>query len=296
MESPHQRFFVNVYNNSGTVVVGSHNIVNVHPLATRSVTSLQRENIVAISHERVAEDGLQIVRFGCSVEQSSVAKSQSSSRVSCLSGSFAKGENVEKMKISNFFQVVKNEQQYRECKREKTKRNLGEEGEKLKRKRRGRKRIKRRKRNSRSSTTSSDEDLKGTTLYELPFESNSSSFQEGLQSFYFYCTHLHPLRDNGQWSKFDVLAQQLLGQVGSDLTSRILICLEKSVALCYQKKVEESEELIKDAEKRIAQTSGSVRLLLEMLSNCYRAGLYRRRKIFGQGRPGFLGIWYSGAF
>ena len=221
MESPHQRFFVNVYNNSGTVVVGSHNIVNVHPLGTRSVTSLQRENIVAISHERVAEDGLQIVNFGCPIEQSSVAKSQSSSRVSCLSGSFAKGENVEKMKISNFFQVVKNEQQYRECKREKTKRNLGEEGGKLKRKRRGHKRIKRRKRNSRSSTTSSDEDFKGTTLYELPFESNSSSFQEGLQSFYFYCTHLHPLRDNGQWSEFDVLAQQLLGQVGSDMTSRI---------------------------------------------------------------------------
>lgn len=114
---------------------------------------------------------------------------------------------------------------------------------------------------------------------ELPLDSNRTSFQQGLQSFHRLCAYLYPPRDNGRWSEFDVRAQLLLNQADISLTDQIVIDLEKSVALCYQKKLYESEDLINDAEKRFPQTSGSIRRLLEMLSNCYRAGLYRMRII-----------------
>ncbi|KAJ7390959.1 hypothetical protein OS493_020979 [Desmophyllum pertusum] len=67
-------------------------------------------------------------------------------------------------------------------------------------------------------------------------------------------------------------------KAAGDVTRKIIICLERSAALSYQKEFERSEEMIHSAVSKISQTNGSVRLLLEVLSNCYLSAFYRRRR------------------
>ena len=144
-----------------------------------------------------------------------------------------------------------------------------------------RKRAKRGKRDSRFSTSSSDEELRNvSTFKELSPESDSDvNLEQGLRLFNFCSKRLHPLRDDGRWTDFDRVAQKLLDQAGGNLTCQIIITLEKSLPLSYQNRLEESENLLNKAIKKIAQTRGSVRPLLEMLSKCYLAANYRRRKM-----------------
>lgn len=269
-EHPNQ-VFVNVYNNSGTVVVGDNNKVTV-PTSASSTTG-----IYSISNDGLGGD----LMFACFTPgQNGVAKSKGSDLSHYSSG---RRSAIGAHKMTSFYPVVKYESCFG-CGRGKRKGCHGGES-----RRKGRKRFKNQQPDSRLSTLSSDADVGvSPASIELPLDSNSTSFQQGLQSFHRLCSCLHPSRDNGLWSEFDVRAQQLLDQAGISLTDQIIIDLEKSVALCYQKKLDESEDLINDAEKRFPQTSGSIRRLLEMLSNCYRAGLYRRRKRFGQKRQQWL--------
>ena len=74
----------------------------------------------------------------------------------------------------------------------------------------------------------------------------------------------------------------ILDQAGGNLTYQIIISLEKSLPLSYQNRLEESENLLNEAAEKIAQTRRSVRPLLEMLSKCYLAAVYRRRKMLGK--------------
>ena len=159
-----------------------------------------------------------------------------------------------------------------------------EASERRRRKRRDRKRLKRLQLNdsSRSTTPSTDEDARNScTLKELPLESESSSFQQALQVYRSCITPLHPLREDGDWNEFERAAEKLLEEAAGDLTRRIIISLEKSVVLSIKKELERSEEMITSVASEISQTSGSIRLLLEVLSKCYMAGTYRRRKMLG---------------
>ena len=269
-EHPNQ-VFVNVYNNSGTVVVGDNNNVTF-PTSASSTTG-----IYSISNDGLGGD----LMFACFTPgQNGVAKSKGSDLSHYSSG---RRSAIGAHKMTSFYPVVKYESSFE---RGRGKRKGCHGGES---RRKGRKRFKNQQPDSRLSTPSSDVDVGvSPASIKLSLDSNSTSFQQGLQSFHRLCAYLHPSRDNGRWSEFDVRAQQLLDQAGISLTDQIIIDLEKSVALCYQKKLDESEDLINDAEKRFPQTSGSIRRLLEMLSNCYRAGLYRRRKRFGQKRQQWL--------
>ena len=159
-----------------------------------------------------------------------------------------------------------------------------EASERRRRKRCDRRRLKRLQRNdsSRSTTPTTDEDARNAcTLKEIALESESTSFQQALQVFRSCITPLHPLRDNGYWNEFERAAEKLLEEAAGDLTRRIVISLERSVVLSIKKELERSEEMINGAASEISQTSGSIRLLLEVLSKCYMAGTYRKRKMLG---------------
>ena len=147
-----------------------------------------------------------------------------------------------------------------------------------------RKRAKRGKRDSSFSTSSSDEELSNvSTFKELTPESESDvNLEKGLRLFNYCSKRLHPLRDDGRWTDFDCVAQKLLDLAGGNLTCQIIISLEKSLPLSYQNRLEESENMLNEAVEKIAQIRGSVRPLLEMLSKCYLAAIYRRRKILGK--------------
>ena len=160
--------------------------------------------------------------------------------------------------------------------------HVNEVSEFMRKKKNDRRRMKRQKRNSRQSSPSSDDDIRDSTFNELAaLDSDGSGLQQGLQTFHSCSKLLHPLRDNGRWADFDRVAQELLDKAAGDLTCRIIICLEKSVALSYQKEIERSEDMINNAVTEIDKTSGSDRCLLEVLSNCYLAGLHRRKKEIG---------------
>ena len=159
-----------------------------------------------------------------------------------------------------------------------------EVSEHRRRKRCDRRRLKRLQRNdsSRSTSPTTDEDSRNAcTLHDIALESEIVNFQQALQVFRSCITPLHPLRDDGLWNEFERTAEKLLGEAAGDMTRRIIISLERSVVLSIKKELERSEEMINSAASEISQTSGSIRLLLEVLSKCYMAGTYRRRKMLG---------------
>ena len=161
--------------------------------------------------------------------------------------------------------------------------DMFEAGESLRRKPSDRKRSKRLHRNdSRSNTPSPDEEIRDATLNELTLGDEGSSLQQALEIFRCCISPLHPLRDNGCWCEFESAAAKLLDESAGDLTCKIIICLEKSVVLSIKKELDRSEEMINSAVEEISQTSGSVRLLLEVLSKCYLAGLNRKRRMLGK--------------
>ena len=151
----------------------------------------------------------------------------------------------------------------------------GATSENLRRKKNDRKRAQRKRRNLRTCDDLQDA-MKGLAL------DDNSSFQQALQVFHCLITPLHPLRDNGLWAEFDFVAQELLDKAAGDLAPEIIICLEKSFVLRLKKELEQSEDMINNAARKIAQTSGSVRLLLEVLSKCNLAGLYRKKRMLGK--------------
>jgi len=256
------QFVVNINSNSGTVVLGPNMVVNVYP------------------SERLAEGDLTIADFGFSEHQSATT-SQSTHLASHFGGKrLAKVRGL--APISNFFPVVKNERSYQKRKQEKRKCCAGATSENPRKQRSDRKRVKRQRCDSRCSAPSSDDDVTDPTLNELAVDSDSANFHQALQTYHCIITRLHPLRDSGLWDEFDRVAQDLLDKAVGDLAREIIIFVEKSVALSLRKELELSEEMLNNAVKKIAQTSGSIRLLLEVLSNSYLALLYRRRKLLGK--------------
>ena len=113
-------------------------------------------------------------------------------------------------------------------------------------------------------------------------QSDSSNLEQALDLFHNCITHLHPLRDDGQWDHFELAAQGLLERNANNLACQTIIHLEKSLALSLQGKLTESENLIDDSMKNIPQMSGSIRRLLDVLTNCYMCQVSRRKKFLDQ--------------
>ena len=151
-------------------------------------------------------------------------------------------------------------------------------------KRCNRKGRKRQRWNRNNATSSSDEGRRETTLKELSFQIDSKTFQQALETFRCCANALRPLLLNGRWAEFERLAEEvLLKDDAVSPTCEIIVYLEKSVAFGFRtNELEQSEGMMNNAVKKIEQTSGSVRLLLEVLSKCYLASVYRRRKMFGK--------------
>lgn len=146
-----------------------------------------------------------------------------------------------------------------------------------------RKRMRRQERNSRCVLQGSDDETPDPARVELALKGDDKdSLKRELNKFNRLTKELHPLRDNGRWTEFDGRAQQFLKETNGDPTLESFILLEVSVALNYQNELEQSENMINKAVMAIEKTSGSVRRLLVVLSNCYRADLYRRKKMLGK--------------
>ena len=134
----------------------------------------------------------------------------------------------------------------------------------------------------RSSSSSSRSNVFVGEMKLLACQSDSSNLEQALDLFHNCITHLHPLRDDGQWDHFELAAQGLLERNADNLACQTIIYLEKSLALSLQGKLTESENLINDSMKNIPQMSGSIRRLLDVLTNCYMCQVSRRKKFLDQ--------------
>ena len=133
-----------------------------------------------------------------------------------------------------------------------------------------------------SSSPSSGSNVFVGEMKLLASQSDSSNLEQALDLFHNCITHLHPFRDDGQWDHFECAAEDLLKKNADDLACQTIILLEKSLALSLQGKLTESENLINDSMKNIPQMSGSIRRLLEVLTNCYMCQVSRRKKFLDQ--------------
>ena len=133
-----------------------------------------------------------------------------------------------------------------------------------------------------SSSSSSRSNVFVGEMKLLACQSDSSNLEQALDLFHNCITHLHPLRDDGQWDHFELAAQGLLERNADNLACQTIIYLEKSLALSLQGKLTESENLINDSMKNIPQMSGSIRRLLDVLTNCYMCQVSRRKKFLDQ--------------
>ena len=133
-----------------------------------------------------------------------------------------------------------------------------------------------------SSSSSSRSNVFVGEMKLLACQSDSSNLEQALDLFHNCITHLHPLRDDGQWDHFELAAQDLLERNADNVACQTIIYLEKSLALSLQGKLTESENLINDSMKNIPQMSGSIRRLLDVLTNCYMCQVSRRKKFLDQ--------------
>ena len=264
MENSTTQYVVNIQGNSGTVLIGRNNVANVQSPTSSSATTLlpvdssRAEVLLIVDTENICALGC-LQQLNCSISQQT-SRSTDSNRMLPI--------GKEPTCMSKFFPVVKKRKCCHVAPSGKPRKKLNDP--------------KRRKRNPRFSSSSSGEDLGETKIKELAFHSDGTNLEQALQYFSECITHLHPLGDNGQWDNFERVAQCLLEKNANDLPYQTIIQLEKSLVLSLQGKLEESENLINDAFKNISQLmSGAIRLLLEVLSNCYLGQLNRRRKLFG---------------
>ena len=265
MENSTTQYVVNIQRNSGTVLIGRNNVANVHsPTSSSATTLLPVDSSRAEVHLIV--DTVNICALGCLQQLNSYCSiSQQTSRSTDSNRMLPIGR--EPTCMSKFFPVVKKRKCCHVAPSRKPRKKLNDP--------------KRWKRNPRFSSSSSGEDVGETKIKELAFHSDGTNLEQALQYFSECIIPLHPLRDNGQWDNFERVAQCLLEKNANDLPYQTIIQLEKSLVLSLQGKLEESENLINDAFKNISQMSGAIRLLLEVLSNCYLGQLNRRRKLFG---------------
>ena len=266
---PFNPIFVHI-NNCGVVMVGDNNEINVDSSALSNNTELQRKSLSDLWSERVSKGDEKIGGFDFTKRNMAKISQKSRGVPRCTVELLVQEEKS--AAISTFSPVVKRKQHHCAC--------VDEE-----RKRGNRKRRKRQGRNSNYTTSSSGEDRRDTaTLNELSFENDSSSFQQALQTFHCCFKVLHPLLMKGSWTEFERLAEELLlkDDVVYNPAREIIIVLEKSLAFALWDELERAQDMMNNIVQKIEQTSGFIRLLLEVLSKCYLASVYRKRKLFGE--------------
>ena len=281
---PSNQFVVDI-NNCAVVIVGDNNVINVDSSTLSNNTELQRKSLSDLWSERVSKGDAKI--DGLDFTEQNMAKiSQKNRRVPrCPVEMLVQEEKS--AAISTISPVVKCKQHNCGCVDEERKREcgIGAAVENLQKKRCNRKRRKRQGCNPNHTTSSSDEDRREATLNELSFENDRSTFQEALQTLHFCVNALRPLLLNCRWAEFERVAEELLLFKDDAVTPtrEITVVLEKSIAFAHRMNdLERTEDMMNNAVKKIEQTSGSVRLLLEVFSKGYLASLYRRRKMFGK--------------
>ena len=275
--------FVVYFNNCAVVIVDDNNVINVDSSALSNNTELQRKSLSDLWSERVTKGDAKI--DGLDFTEQNMAKiSQKSRRVPrCPVEMLVQEEKS--TAISTISPVVKCKQHNCGCVDEERKCGIEAAAENLRKKRCNRKRRKRQGCNPNHTSSSSGEDRREATLNELSFENDSSTFYQVLQTLHFCVNALRPLLLNCRWAEFERVAAELLLFKDDAVTPtrEIIVDLEESVVFVLRMNdLDQSEDMMNNAVKKIEQTSGSVRLLLEVFSKSYLASLYRRGKMFGK--------------
>ena len=261
--SPRYVFNINVNGNLAAVQIGDYNVANVPSPRSSGATVLQTDssNAVSSTNVHVTGDAARICPLGC-LQQLVSSSVQHTHRISRSRKRLAK--HKKSTSVSKFFPMVKK----RKC-------SHGEPSKKPKRKLP--------RRNLSSSSSSLSNEFVGE-MRLLASQSDSFNLEQALDLFHNCITHLHPLRDDGQWDHFELATQDLLEKNADNMACQTIIHLEKSVALSLQGKLTESENLINDSMKNIPQMSGSIRLLLDVLMNCYMCQVSRRKQLLEQAK------------
>lgn len=107
------------------------------------------------------------------------------------------------------------------------------------------------------------------------------SVTKWLYRFYGITNQIYPLRDNGRWKEFYKIVDQriLFAKQNGQFEEEIFMTIEKSTALSYQKKNEQSMEVVKQANEMISSAHGlKMKEFLTVMSHCQLAALYRREQ------------------
>ncbi|CAH3195804.1 unnamed protein product [Porites evermanni] len=262
--SPQFVFNINVNGNPTTMQIGDHNVANVPSPRSSGATVLLTDssNAVPSTNVHVTGDAVRICPLGC-LQQLMSSNVQHTRRIS---RSGKKVANQKKLtSVSKLFPVVKKRKCFHGALGKKPKKKLPQ----------GRS-------PSSSSNLRSNEFVGEMKL--LASQSDSPNLEQALDLFHYCITHLHPLRDDGQWDHFELAAQGLLETNADNLACQTIIHLEKSLALSLQGKLTESENLINDSMKNIPQMSGAIRRLLDVLMNCYMCQVSRRKQFLEQAK------------
>ena len=254
-------FNIHVNGNLTAMQIGDHNVTSVPLPCSSGATVLQTDssNAVSCTNVHVTGDAVRICPLG-SLQRLMSSNVQHTHRIS---RSRKRSANHKKLtSVSKLFPAVKK----RKC-------SHGEPSKKPKRKLL--------RRNPSSSSSSRCSEFVGE-MRLLASQSDSFNLEQALDLFHNCITHLHPLRDDGQWDHFELATQGLLEKNADNMACQTIIHLEKSVALSLQGKLTESENLISDSMKNILQVGGSIRRLLDVLTNCYICQVSRHKKFLDQ--------------
>ncbi|XP_031573862.1 uncharacterized protein LOC116307703 [Actinia tenebrosa] len=102
------------------------------------------------------------------------------------------------------------------------------------------------------------------------------NFEKFMYAFQDIINRLHPLRDKGRFKEFYIVAEGFAGS--SEPHIQILILIEKSMALSYQKEFTKSKEIIDEAMKMISNNLGvEMKNFLTAYSHVHLTGLSRRQ-------------------
>ncbi|XP_031573818.1 uncharacterized protein LOC116307681 [Actinia tenebrosa] len=107
------------------------------------------------------------------------------------------------------------------------------------------------------------------------------SIMKWLHQFYEITNQIYPLRDNGRWEEFYETVDKRIhfARQNGQFEEEIFMTIEKSTALSYQKKNEQSMEVVKQANDMITRTRGlQMKEFLTVMSHCQLAAIYRREQ------------------
>jgi hypothetical protein len=114
-----------------------------------------------------------------------------------------------------------------------------------------------------------------------------------LNRFYTITNEIYPLRDNGRWDEFYTTVDERIkfAREKGHLEEEVFMTIEKSTALSYQKKNDQSMETVTQANSMIHANGHGLKMkeFLTVMSHCQLAALYRRQnKMFKANQAVFI--------